>query len=87
MGINRQIVICVVIVLLVLSHNDDISCVQGRHLRRPGRNTNHHRRSTKVVSTTVVFDDKKVTKMDYNVDDFRPTAPGHSPGVGHSINN
>ncbi|CAN0864184.1 hypothetical protein LINGRAHAP2_LOCUS8884 [Linum grandiflorum] len=25
--------------------------------------------------------------MDYNVDDFRPTAPGHSPGVGHSINN
>ncbi|CAL1380599.1 unnamed protein product [Linum trigynum] len=26
-------------------------------------------------------------KMDYNVDDFRPTMRGHSPGVGHSINN
>ncbi|KAJ1415220.1 hypothetical protein SESBI_18171 [Sesbania bispinosa] len=22
-----------------------------------------------------------------DVDDFRPTAPGHSPGVGHSIHN
>ncbi|EEF39989.1 conserved hypothetical protein [Ricinus communis] len=22
-----------------------------------------------------------------HVDDFRPTAPGHSPGVGHSIQN
>ncbi|XWS41936.1 hypothetical protein CRYUN_Cryun17cG0125100 [Craigia yunnanensis] len=22
-----------------------------------------------------------------NVDDFRPTAPGHSPGVGHSLQN
>ncbi|KAK2657430.1 hypothetical protein Ddye_010482 [Dipteronia dyeriana] len=25
-------------------------------------------------------------KAEY-VDDFRPTAPGHSPGVGHSIKN
>ncbi|CAB4287446.1 unnamed protein product [Prunus armeniaca] len=23
----------------------------------------------------------------HGVDDFRPTAPGHSPGVGHSIQN
>lgn len=23
----------------------------------------------------------------HGVDDFRPTAPGHSPGVGHSIHN
>ncbi|XP_027346508.1 precursor of CEP3-like [Abrus precatorius] len=23
----------------------------------------------------------------HDVDDFRPTTPGHSPGVGHSINN
>jgi hypothetical protein len=23
----------------------------------------------------------------HDVDDFRPTAPGHSPGVGHSIKN
>ncbi|WCJ31100.1 Precursor of CEP3 [Euphorbia peplus] len=22
-----------------------------------------------------------------HVDDFRPTAPGHSPGVGHSVHN
>ncbi|KAK7252840.1 hypothetical protein RIF29_37072 [Crotalaria pallida] len=26
-------------------------------------------------------------REEYEVDDFRPTAPGHSPGVGHSINN
>ena len=24
---------------------------------------------------------------EHNIDDFRPTAPGHSPGVGHSIHN
>lgn len=23
----------------------------------------------------------------HDIDDFRPTAPGHSPGVGHSIEN
>ncbi|KAK4267952.1 hypothetical protein QN277_024670 [Acacia crassicarpa] len=23
----------------------------------------------------------------HNIDDFRPTAPGHSPGVGHSVHN
>ncbi|KAF7828744.1 putative encoded peptide [Senna tora] len=26
-------------------------------------------------------------RIEYEVDDFRPTSPGHSPGVGHSINN
>lgn len=29
---------------------------------------------------------KQTSKAD-QIDDFRPTAPGHSPGVGHSINN
>lgn len=28
----------------------------------------------------------KASKVAY-VEDFRPTAPGHSPGVGHSIKN
>ncbi|KAI9113607.1 hypothetical protein K1719_015534 [Acacia pycnantha] len=23
----------------------------------------------------------------HNIDDFRPTAPGHSPGAGHSVRN
>ncbi|CAN1814668.1 Precursor of CEP6 [Linum perenne] len=94
MAIDRQIVLCVLIIL-VLFHYHDLSCVEGRHLRhRPSRNTNHHQHrlaaSQKMEEEVVTVDEgdgKKVKKMDYNVDDFRPTAPGHSPGVGHSINN
>lgn len=26
-------------------------------------------------------------RVEFEVEDFRPTSPGHSPGVGHSINN
>ncbi|KAL8117606.1 hypothetical protein AgCh_015472 [Apium graveolens] len=26
------------------------------------------------------------SKMDF-IDDFRPTSPGHSPGIGHSVHN
>ncbi|KAJ6366900.1 hypothetical protein OIU77_003308 [Salix suchowensis] len=29
---------------------------------------------------------EKTSKVNY-VEDFRPTEPGHSPGVGHSVNN
>ncbi|KAJ6907492.1 hypothetical protein NC651_018029 [Populus alba x Populus x berolinensis] len=29
---------------------------------------------------------EQTSKAKY-VDDFRPTEPGHSPGVGHSVNN
>ncbi|KAG6768074.1 hypothetical protein POTOM_026971 [Populus tomentosa] len=29
---------------------------------------------------------EQTSKVKY-VDDFRPTEPGHSPGVGHSVNN
>ncbi|CAN1343673.1 Precursor of CEP8 [Linum perenne] len=84
MAIDRQIVLCVLITL-VLFHNHDLSCVEGRHLRhRPSRNTNHQQHRLAAID---VGGGKKVKKMDYNVDDFRPTAPGHSPGVGHSINN
>ncbi|KAL5752907.1 hypothetical protein ACOSP7_023094 [Xanthoceras sorbifolium] len=36
--------------------------------------------------TTVLQRQERSSKVEH-VDDFRPTAPGHSPGVGHSIKN
>ncbi|KAJ4843241.1 hypothetical protein Tsubulata_044821 [Turnera subulata] len=33
---------------------------------------------------TIAGGQEKTSKVEY-VDEFRPTAPGHSPGVGHSI--
>jgi len=34
-----------------------------------------------------VDDDAQEGRVEFEEKDFRPTSPGHSPGVGHSINN
>ncbi|CAI0429737.1 unnamed protein product [Linum tenue] len=84
MAINREIAVCVLLIFLVMSGNHTFMCVEGRHLRRP-RNSHHNHPTS--VKRKVAADGGVERKMDYNVDDFRPTMRGHSPGVGHSINN
>ncbi|CAI0375446.1 unnamed protein product [Linum tenue] len=84
MAINREIAVCILLIFLVMSRNHTFMCVEGRHLRRP-RNS-HHNHPTSVKSGAAAGGGVE-RKMDYNVDDFRPTMRGHSPGVGHSINN
>ncbi|KAF9622472.1 hypothetical protein IFM89_031876 [Coptis chinensis] len=32
-------------------------------------------------------EDSRPPPPGHNIEDFRPTAPGHSPGIGHSIQN
>ncbi|MED6155794.1 hypothetical protein PIB30_008376 [Stylosanthes scabra] len=39
------------------------------------------------VSTTGLLPPPPEPAIGHDVDDFRPTEPGHSPGVGHSIHN
>ncbi|KAG2724486.1 hypothetical protein I3760_01G020000 [Carya illinoinensis] len=70
--------------LLVLILDHEVLCVEGRHLKsemckkcsilQTGENA--LTRANKLISKVVEF-----------VNDFQPTAPGHSPGIGHSINN
>ncbi|OMO56710.1 hypothetical protein CCACVL1_26338 [Corchorus capsularis] len=67
--------------------------MEARHLRSKGCrkcSRQRHRNSLETVKiggyNSNVSGQEQSNKMEY-VDDFRPTAPGHSPGVGHSINN
>ncbi|MED6137414.1 hypothetical protein PIB30_064840 [Stylosanthes scabra] len=46
----------------------------GAHHHRRHHHRGHHERESK-------------RREGYEVEAFRPTSPGHSPGVGHSINN
>ncbi|KAH7520150.1 hypothetical protein FEM48_Zijuj08G0113900 [Ziziphus jujuba var. spinosa] len=72
----------------LISH--EVVHIEGRHLKsrrsQEKKNTqssggaaNHH-----VVS---LHQEQTSSKPAEHVDDFRPTSPGHSPGVGHSVNN
>lgn len=40
-----------------------------------------------VASPSISHEDHGMQTMEVYVDAFRPTTPGHSPGVGHSIHN
>jgi hypothetical protein len=42
---------------------------------------------TKESPTPAVVGVSQLIAPGHDIDDFRPTAPGHSPGVGHSIEN
>ncbi|XAR57812.1 hypothetical protein NMG60_11026081 [Bertholletia excelsa] len=88
---------CACAFLLVLILYSEVLWVEGRHLNhKPCK-----KRSVKAEKTT--FEPLRATKggqisndgksKEYtgqkvqNLDDFRPTMPGHSPGIGHSLNN
>lgn len=87
---------CTLLIFLICCH--EIVQVQGRHLksgqckkcaRHPHENTlsaakvSDHNSGSGLVRAA----ETKTSKVEHVTDDFRPTAPGHSPGVGHSIKN
>ena len=73
---------CVFCVVLILCN--EFGCVEGRHLRskmcrkcsKEKYNLKGGAKSSKEINSSI--------KVEV-VEAFRPTAPGHSPGVGHSI--
>jgi hypothetical protein len=75
---------CFLFLLLILQQQ--VVFVEGRNLRshlcrdcskmHKKSNINHEGRRR-----------RSSRRVEYEVDNFRPTSPGHSPGVGHSINN
>ncbi|KAF5738208.1 hypothetical protein HS088_TW13G01104 [Tripterygium wilfordii] len=89
----RLICACGFILVLILC--GEVVDVKGRHLKpHLCKKCRNHRHSKNSLNAAKAGDHHHLTgsaqgrtsKVEY-VDDFRPTAPGHSPGVGHSINN
>ncbi|KAK7386457.1 hypothetical protein VNO78_26696 [Psophocarpus tetragonolobus] len=86
----------VLFLILILHHH--VLFVQGRHLKsqlckecsKPQENTMgvaaHHVGGDGRISDDEVHQEAS-RRVQYEEEDFRPTTPGHSPGVGHSINN
>ncbi|EOX91365.1 TRNA Delta(2)-isopentenylpyrophosphate transferase, putative [Theobroma cacao] len=86
--------VCVLLLVLILCQEIFVYNVEGRHLRsksckkcsrqRADQNT---LKMTKNGSHSSTGSGQEQTSKAENIDDFRPTSPGHSPGVGHSIKN
>ncbi|OUZ99819.1 hypothetical protein BVC80_9065g97 [Macleaya cordata] len=90
---------CVVLLILIFSH-EHLHVVDARHHLKLKRKVVKYCLKCATTTTpppppntahTTVRDEKKdngnnIQKtMNAQVEAFRPTAPGHSPGVGHSI--
>nr|XP_007155943.1 hypothetical protein PHAVU_003G245600g [Phaseolus vulgaris]ESW27937.1 hypothetical protein PHAVU_003G245600g [Phaseolus vulgaris] len=78
----------VLFLFFILSHQSLF--VHGRHLRSPlceecSKHQNNSMSGHGISDHEVHQEGSR--RVEYEVDDFRPTTPGHSPGVGHSINN
>ena len=89
MANTRFLGACAVLLVLLLCH--EFSCVKGRHLRSAMcKKCSRHRqtslRATEAGEAPSGLPQMRTSKMEH-IEDFRPTSPGHSPGVGHSIHN
>ena len=84
---NTLNAVCAFLLVLVLYHG--ILDVEGRHLKSDHAACNKCSMHVNTLTVAKVGDhtnqSEQTSKMEH-VDDFRPTEPGHSPGVGHSIN-
>ncbi|KAK7367519.1 hypothetical protein VNO80_09532 [Phaseolus coccineus] len=89
---------CLLFVLLFLSY--ELLCIEGRSLKATTTTTTTSPKSVSAVKAmSTATNTKKGVVAKQNqlesfakslsgyVEAFRPTTPGHSPGVGHSINN
>ncbi|KAL4314235.1 hypothetical protein HN873_050358 [Arachis hypogaea] len=65
---------CLLFLVLILSH-DVVLFSEGRTVRKSS------------APPDAVSEKSNSSNLHGYVEAFRPTAPGHSPGVGHSINN
>ncbi|KAG6595044.1 hypothetical protein SDJN03_11597, partial [Cucurbita argyrosperma subsp. sororia] len=90
--------VCVFILFLILCLSHEVVYVECRHLK-----SSRCKKCTKFINPPAVnLGGKKADPGDVGLagnrqefktskaeqpQDFRPTSPGHSPGVGHHINN
>ncbi|KAJ0450458.1 putative encoded peptide [Helianthus annuus] len=78
---NRKSLCCIFIMLLT------IELLQANEARKIGENfrctANYQEKAMEDHGST----NPSQAPPPYGVDAFRPTTPGHSPGVGHSVQN
>ncbi|KAL0450321.1 UNVERIFIED_CONTAM: Precursor of CEP8 [Sesamum latifolium] len=81
---SKALAICVLLLLLIVCQ--EIVSAEGRHLKCRKCSKGHHKNSLRIINVGSK-DGGAGTQMSKaeNVDDFRPTVPGHSPGIGHSV--
>ncbi|KAG2284646.1 hypothetical protein Bca52824_055866 [Brassica carinata] len=80
-AVSLNFCISLLIITIILCH--EILPTEARHLRT-------HRKLIKNRTTTPRAQGGSVKKSgiseeEHGVDEFRPTTPGNSPGIGHSI--
>lgn len=81
---------CIVLFFLILCH--EVVHVEGRPLKsvelckKCSTNNDNSQNVPENGNHGLTAGQEQTSKVKY-VDDFRPTEPGHSPGVGHSVNN
>ncbi|KAG2408638.1 uncharacterized protein HKW66_Vig0034600 [Vigna angularis] len=77
--------ICVLFVALVLSH--ELLGTEGRSLRQSIKSPDANKAMSIVTSTAkraIASQSYRIIRsLTGDVEAFRPTTPGHSPGVGH----
>ncbi|OVA15777.1 hypothetical protein BVC80_1825g9 [Macleaya cordata] len=96
MGNIKLISTCLFLLVLIICNHEFVS-VEGRHLKLGKKvkciskkcSSSHHLNSNKVVRENNERNggQRAVKPMGGEVEAFRPTTPGHSPGVGHSLKN
>ncbi|KAG4993440.1 hypothetical protein AAZX31_11G056200 [Glycine max] len=94
---NTNLRIACVLLLFFILHHQDLYVEGKRHLRLRLNNrcSKDGEKFSNVVAhgvgdrgtTDGVAHQGRKGRVEFEEKDFRPTSPGHSPGVGHSINN
>lgn len=85
---NKLQIVTFLLVLLMSHHH--LLHVEGSHLGFGRKSLKPNEKTMNVVVAgkgTSVHHDNTNKQEEDEVSNFRPTAPGRSPGVGHSINN
>ncbi|KAK9053230.1 hypothetical protein SSX86_029862 [Deinandra increscens subsp. villosa] len=83
--LGRNFLCCVFILLFVTTEVMQVS--EARKLAETIRCTNNCPKREQLTEETGATNPSSQMPPPSGVDAFRPTTPGHSPGVGHSVHN
>lgn len=76
---------CLLFAVLVVSY--ELACVEGRTLKEMSNESPESSKGNITKQDDASQVHNRITSVDGFVEAFRPTTPGHSPGVGHSLHN
>ncbi|XWS41938.1 hypothetical protein CRYUN_Cryun17cG0125300 [Craigia yunnanensis] len=84
--------VCLLLLVLIICQEIFVHNAEGRHLRSNSCKKCSRQRDQNTLKMpkngnhSIGSGQEQTSKVEH-IDDFRPTEPGHSPGVGHSIKN